>query len=198
MPRIPVLSVPLFVAALCTAPLAHAETAAAPAAQSPAATKAAPKKAAPKKKPVSKSRQELKSEAAGLALATEVTETINETQLQIASRVLTGTAQCEFDQTVSVDPVQDKPGFFRVAFNKAAYVMTPQETTTGAVRLEDKRNGIVWLQIPAKSMMMNQKIGQRMVDGCTLAEQRAAATAAEGAAQASHAASPDPASTATK
>lgn len=194
MPRIPVLSVPLFVAALSAASLAHAETA--PPAAAPAAAKKAPAKA--KKKPVSKSRQELKSEAAGLALATDVTETINENQLQIASRVLTGTAQCEFDQTVSVDPVQDKPGFFRVAFNKAAYVMTPQETTTGAVRLEDKRNGIVWLQIPAKSMMMNQKIGQRMVDGCTLAEQRAAAAAAEGAAQATHAASPDPAATATK
>lgn len=194
MPRIPVLSVPLLAAALCTAPLAHAETAAAPAAQPAAAAKSAPKK----KKPVSKSRQALKSEAAGLALATDVTETINESQLQIASRVLTGTAQCEFDQTVSVDALQDKPGFFRVAFNKATYVMTPQETTTGAVRLEDKRNGIVWLQIPAKSMMMNQKIGQRMVDGCTLAEQRAAAAAAEGAAQATNAASPEPAPPATK
>lgn len=192
MPRLSVLSVPLLAAALCTAPLAHAETAA------PAAQPTPAKKAAAKKKPVSKSRQALKSEAAGLALATEITESINETQLQIASRVLTGTAQCEFDQTVSVDPVQDKPGYFRVAFNKAAYVMTPQETTTGAVRLEDKRNGIVWLQIPAKSMMMNQKVGQRMVDGCTLAEQRAATAAAEGAAQATHAASPDGGSTATK
>jgi hypothetical protein len=85
---------------------------------------------------------------------------------------MTGTAQCEFNQRVSVAAMQDKPGHFRVAFNDAAYTMTPQETTTGAVRLEDRRNGIVWLQIPAKSMMMNQKAGQRMVDGCTVAEQR--------------------------
>jgi hypothetical protein len=34
------------------------------------------------------------------------------------------------------------------------------------VRLEDKRAGVVWLQIPAKSMMMNSRIGQRMVDDC--------------------------------
>jgi hypothetical protein len=188
MHRTTVLSASLLAAALWSAPAAQAETAA------PAAKPAAQK--APARKPVSKSRQELKSEAAGLALATDVTETINENQLQIASRVLTGTAQCEFNQTVSIDPVQDKPGVFRVAFNKAAYLMTPQETTTGAVRLEDKRNGIVWLQIPVKSMMMNQKLGQRMVDGCTQAEQRAAAAAAESAGQATANANPTPAETA--
>lgn len=175
MPRTTVLSLSLLAAALAFSPAARAETAKSDA--HPAATR---KPAA--KKAVSKSRQELQSQAAGLALATDVTETINENQMQIASRVLTGPAQCEFDQTVTIDAMQDKPGFFRVAFNKASYVMSPQETTTGAVRLEDKRNGIVWLQIPVKSMMMNQKIGQRMVDGCTHAEQRAAAAAVEAAA----------------
>ena len=188
MHRTPVLSASLLAAALWIAPAAQAETAA------PAAKPAAAKKA-PAKKAASKSRQQLKSEAAGLALASEVTETISESQLQIANRVLTGTAQCEFNQTVSVDAVQDKPGFFRVAFDKASYLMTPQETTTGAVRLEDKRNGIVWLQIPVKSMMMNQKLGQRMVDGCTQAEQRAAAAAAESAGQATANANPTPAVT---
>lgn len=151
----------------------------------PAATPATAKstKAVPAKKPVSASRKALKSEAKGLALATEVTETISDNQLQISSRVLTGTAHCEFNQTVTVTPVQDKPGHFAVAFNKASYLMTPQETSTGAVRLEDKRSGVVWLQIPVKSMMMNQKIGQRMVDGCTLAEQRAAVAAVDAAAR---------------
>lgn len=134
--------------------------------------------AKPAKKPAaSQSRKELRSEAKGLALATDVTETISANQLEIANRVLTGSAQCEFNQSVRVMPVEAKPGHFQVSFNNANYLMTPQETTTGAVRLEDKRNGIVWLQIPSKSMMMNQKIGQRMVDGCQHAEQRAATQA---------------------
>lgn len=135
------------------------------------------------KKPVSQSRKELRNEAKGLALAADVTETISDNQLQIANRVLTGAASCEFNQTVRVEPIEAKPGHFQVAFNNASYVMTPQETTTGAVRLEDKRNGIVWLQIPSKSMMMNQKAGQRMVDGCQHAEQRAATQAVSAAAK---------------
>lgn len=52
--------------------------------------------------------------------------------------------------------------------------MLPRETATGAVRLEDPDNGIVWLQIPAKSMLMNARRGQRLVDNCLHAEQRAA------------------------
>jgi len=143
---------------------------------------AKPAAAQPVKKPATPSRKEIESKAKGMALATEVTETISDSQMQVANRVLTGTAQCEFNQSVSVLPIQDKPGHFKVGFNKASYTMTPQETTTGAVRLEDKRAGIVWLQIPTKSMMMNQKIGQRMVDGCMHAEQSAAVNAVKAAA----------------
>ncbi|UCH18790.1 MAG: hypothetical protein JSW36_07300 [Burkholderiales bacterium] len=126
----------------------------------------------------SKSRQELSNQAKGLALATETVQSINDNQLQIASRVLTGRADCEFNQTVSVEPWAEHPGHFKVAYKNATYTMVPEETTTGAVRLEDKRAGVMWLQIPSKSMLMNSKVGQRMVDACTHAEQRVATTAA--------------------
>src|SRR4249920_1530714 len=97
-----------------------------------------------KKKLVSASRQQLKSEAKGLALATETVEVITQTQIDIAARVLTGSAQCEFNQHVDIDPVDGKPGLFKVGFNGRNYTMSPQETTTGAVRLEDKAGGAVW------------------------------------------------------
>ena len=107
------------------------------------------------------------------AAAAATAEQVSPNQLEIASRVLTGEAKCEFDQKVSVHPVDGKPGHFKVGFKNATYTMVPQETTTGAVRLEDKHNGIVWIQIPSKSMLLNGKIGQHMVDGCTQTQQRA-------------------------
>ena len=128
--------------------------------------------------------QKAKDQAKGLKLATEVTEQINDAQLDVAARVLTGDADCEFNQKVTVLPVEGKSGHFTVAFKKVVYQVTPQETTTGAVRLEDKKAGIVWLQIPVKSMLMNSKIGQRMVDACTHSEQRAAVAASEAAGRA--------------
>ena len=131
---------------------------------------------APKGKPATP-RQQLKSEAEGLALATATVETINEAQLNVAMRVLTGQADCEFNERVSVSPMDGQPGHFLVGHKGLRYTMVPEETATGAVRLVDRRAGVVWLQIPVKSMLMNSKQGRRMVDACTHAEQRAAVLA---------------------
>jgi hypothetical protein len=158
-----------FVLAACTAALsltvgvAAAQTEAA----KPAASKPAAKPAAKPAKPAkaSESRKEAKP--------ADTVERISPNQLEIASRVLTGDAKCEFDQKVSVQPIDGKPGHFKVSHKNMSYTMVPQETTTGAVRLEDKKNGMVWIQIPAKSMLLNGKIGQRMVDSCTQSQQRA-------------------------
>lgn len=116
--------------------------------------------------------------------AAETHEPATEAQLAVASRVLTGDAACEFKQTIAVEPVADHAGHFNLTFKKVTYRMVPQETTTGAVRLEDKKNGMVWIQIPSKSMLMNSKIGQRVVDDCTHAEQRAAVEASTAAGKA--------------
>lgn len=132
------------------------------------------KPAAKPKKVQSTKRTTVKTEPKGIVVTADSVETININQLEIANRVMTGTAQCEFEQTVQVQRIDDRPGHFKVGFKNASYTMVPQETTTGAVRLEDKKAGVMWLQIPAKSMLMNSKAGQRMVDGCTQKEQRAA------------------------
>ena len=54
---------------------------------------------------------------------------------------------------------------------KLSYRVSPQETTTGAIRLEDKIAGIVWLQLANKSMLMDQKQGRRLADECKSPEQ---------------------------
>lgn len=107
------------------------------------------KRKAPSKKP---------AEAAPAALSEE--------QLSNADRVFTGTASCDAGQSVHVNAVPEHKGYFKLEFKGKSYLMAPEVTQTGAVRLEDKKNGLVWLQIPAKSMLMNAKVGQRMVDNC--------------------------------
>jgi hypothetical protein len=93
-------------------------------------------------------------------------------QLEAASHVLTGAAACEFDQSVQLTAIDGQPGHFRLVFGKLSYTLVAQETTTGAVRLEDRKAGVVWLQIPAKSMLLNARVGQRMVDSCVHDRQR--------------------------
>jgi len=126
-----------------------------------------------------KSKQGKKAHSAISALIPDATGAITDAQLNIAARVFTGKVDCEFGQNVNIDAINASPGQFRVSFKNVHYLMTPEETSTGAVRLEDKKSGTVWLQIPTKSMLMNHKIGQRMVDGCTHAEQRVAVDPAD-------------------
>ena len=175
MHRIAALTLAFAVPLACTSAIAQSQsdTVAKPAAAK-AGAKPAPRQATP--------REELKSEAMGLALATETAEAINDKQLAIATRVLTGKAACEYSQTVDVDPVTDQPGVFKVRYKGMNYVMVPEETTTGAIRLFDRKSGVVWLQIPVKSMLLDARGGHRMVDLCTHAEQRAAVDAVKGAA----------------
>jgi len=93
-------------------------------------------------------------------------------QMNTADRVLTGQSKCEFNQSVNVAAVPNQKGWFNVEYKGKSYLMAPEATTTGAVRLEDKKNGMMWLQIANKSMLMNSKIGQRMVDNCVHPSQR--------------------------
>ncbi len=100
---------------------------------------------------------------------------LTEEQLANAERVLTGSQQCEFNQTLAVEGASEKAGYFHIHFKGKKYLLAPEPTTTGAVRLEDKKAGVVWLQIANKSMLMNAKIGQRMVDECIHPTQQAPA-----------------------
>ncbi len=112
---------------------------------------------------------------AALLLATPLAQAhhLSEAQdLETAAKVFTGLADCEFQQQVDVQAVEGQPGHYRLRFRKAVYELMMERTATGVLRLEDARSGVVWLQIPAKSMLMNTKLGQRVVDACQHAAQK--------------------------
>jgi hypothetical protein len=101
-------------------------------------------------------------------------DNLNPGQLTMADRVLTGVADCEFKEKVDVEKIEGHSGNFKVTFEHKAYIMVPEETTTGAIRLVDTAGAVVWIQIPMKSMLMNQKEHHRLVDNCQEDEQRIA------------------------
>jgi hypothetical protein len=103
----------------------------------------------------------------------EAAAPLSEGQMQAAARVFVGDAPCAVGGLVKIAAVKDKPGHFMLQHGKAKHEVVPAVTETGAVRLENKKTGIVWIQIPAKSMMMNDKLGQRVADGCKTKEQTA-------------------------
>jgi hypothetical protein len=104
-------------------------------------------------------------------LAAPEPETIDADRLAVAPLVLVGEARCEHGKTVGVKPHPSLAGRFLLTHGRDEYTLTPQPTSTGVVRLENAHAGIVWLQVPIKSMLMDAKRGQRMADSCLHAEQ---------------------------
>ena len=94
-------------------------------------------------------------------------------ELSIAQRVHQGHLPGELGAAVRIEPDQIQPGYFNVQGKGFRYRMHPVATSTGAIRLEDKQAGAVWLQLANKSMLMDQKKGQRVADECAHPEQMA-------------------------
>jgi hypothetical protein len=128
------------------------------------------------KKPADKSPTEVRRSA--LKAVEEVTPIDEDTNvkltpedLEIAKRVFVGTIACELGNSVTLTPSTRRPGFFAVQTKGARFVMHPVESRTGAIRLEDPKRGAMWLQLGNKSMLMSQKLGQRLADECMSPEQ---------------------------
>ena len=85
--------------------------------------------------------------------------------LAVATLVHTGDIVCEAS-TVKIASIPSAQGYFDVHMGKHHYLMAPVASQTGAVRLEDRVHGAVWIQLANKSMLMNQKVGRRIADEC--------------------------------
>lgn len=171
----------LCASALCLAMSAGVQAQTSASADKDKTSAAKPKaKAAPAAKPKAKkvdpasSRVQLKSAAVNVAAGIQAAEAaLTPAELAIADRVYVGNLPCELGAFVSVTRDPRMPGYFDVQVRNLKYRMTPVATTTGAIRLEDQKEGAVWLQILNKSMLMNHKLGQRLADECMGVEQQA-------------------------
>ena len=156
-------------------------------AQTPPSKPAQPSKA-PAKKAVPKGVRYIPSGAA------------SPEQIDASERVFYGAYECEFNQTIDITRNTPFPAYVNVKHGKATYLMKPVLSSTGAIRLEDIRGQTLMVQIASKSMLLNVKTGQRLVDDCVSPKQRDlidAARAAKVAAAAAAAAAPQISATAS-
>lgn len=142
---------------------------------SSAKAKAAAAKKAPAKKAVAKKGGKA-AVAAGAGAATAVaagpaSKALSTEELAVSERVFKGRIPCELGAYVNVLADSANPGYFIIDGRGFKYHMAPVSTSTGAVRLEDRAAGAVWIQIANKSMLMNQRAGQRLADECMSPEQ---------------------------
>ena len=122
-----------------------------------------------------KSKVDARSKAEQMAAGIEAAEAaLTPEELAIAERVFVGQVPCELNNSVTLSPDAKMPGYFDVTVatvKNQKFHMFPVVSATGAIRLEDRRNGAVWLQLGNKSMLMSQKLGIRLADACVTPQQ---------------------------
>lgn len=139
----------------------------------------APAKAA---KPVAKAKVKAAPPPAAFTVADAQPE-----QVKAAELVFYGPYDCEFQQTVNITQSPKYSAYVDVKHGAKAWLMKPVLSSTGAIRLEDVRGETLMVQIASKSMLLNVKTAQRIVDDCISPKQReliAEAKAAKAAAEA--------------
>lgn len=154
---------------------ASAAKPAAKAAAKPAAKSTTARATEHRKTPVKITRAAAKAVEEVTPVDTDTDVTLSAEDLEIAGRVYTGAIRCELGANVQVTADEKRPGFFNVQIQRIRYRMHPVASRTGAIRLEDPRAGALWLQLGNKSMLMNQKLGERLADECQSPQQTALA-----------------------
>jgi hypothetical protein len=86
--------------------------------------------------------------------------------LTVAKDVVTGRFPCELAAHVVVTANPHSEGRFILELGREKHFLEPVLTSTGAVRLEDVKTGVTWLQLANKSMLLNQQLGKRLADAC--------------------------------
>jgi hypothetical protein len=161
----------LFAGALALAGPAGAQDAKTGTASPPAKAAAAPGKAATT--PATAKKAPTKPLVPPTTQAEEaVLASADADQLSAAERVHYGEYVCDDKFKVHVERNAKHPGYVSVRYLKDTWVMKPVGSVTGAVRLEDTRGQVLLVQIPTKSMLLNTKTGQRMIDSCVHEAQR--------------------------
>ncbi len=127
------------------------------------ATKPAAKKAA-EKKPARKTAPKKKS-------ATHD----DEPEADVTGSIVTEYG-CRDGKMITVFRNPDNPDRVAMRWGNKITTMKRVETASGAERLEHEKRGLVFIGIPAKSMLLDTRNGRQLANDCMSPEQQAAAT----------------------
>jgi hypothetical protein len=123
-------------------------------AQSPTEDKPAAKKETPKKKPAKKNAAADEDDKEPDVSASSGTE-----------------FSCEHGNKLTIYRNAEDEKHIALRWNKRLLRLTRVATTTGANRFENGKNGWVWIDIPAKGMLLDSKKGRQLANECKSPEQ---------------------------
>jgi hypothetical protein len=135
-------------------------------------TKTAASKTVAKKAPAKSSKHKAAAAAATAGAAGAAAAGTDEDDREPDTTGSTGLDyDCALGDKVTIFSNATDDKHIGLRWNKRLLRLTRVDTTTGAHRFENRRQGMVWIGIPAKGILLDSKKGQQLANECKSAEQ---------------------------
>lgn len=93
----------------------------------------------------------------------------NKQPQQLKFKLASGTYRCEMGKKVEIQRDARNPDSIKVSWQGNRHTLQRYDSTSGLPRYEDRQNGLVWIDLPWKSVLMDAKTGSPIANECKAA-----------------------------
>lgn len=93
----------------------------------------------------------------------------NKQPQQLKFKLASGTYRCELGKKVEIQRDARNPDAIKVSWQGNRHTLQRYDSTSGLPRYEDRQNGLVWIDLPWKSVLMDSKTGSPIANECKAA-----------------------------
>ena len=130
-------------------------------------------------------RKVVLSLASALLVACVSTETVSPTavarqtggksgQPQLRFQLASGTYLCELGQKVEVQRDAHGADRLQLSWQGNRHTLQRQDSQSGLPRFEDRKNGLLWIDLPWKSVLLDANSGRPLANECKASQRKTA------------------------
>ena len=91
-------------------------------------------------------------------------------QKQLKMQLASGVYRCEFGQSIEIQRVTGNLNLIELRWQGHRHTLERQRSASGLPRYEDLQNGLLWIDLPWKSVLMDASSGRPLANECKVAQ----------------------------